>query len=102
MPRITRQTESFITASAQTGANGGVSAAYSQIVAGMQEHGTIPSFASTDRNAVMKELSWDGDKYVVKLTDTNGVLSKYNFTSSNSSVSVSASGNTLTITSKRR
>ena len=96
------QTDSkFYNSICANGANGGVSAAYSQIVAGMQEHGTIPSFASTDRNAVVKELSWDGDKYVVKLTDTNGVLSKYNFTSSNSNVSVSASGNTLTITSKK-
>ncbi len=96
------QTDSkFYNSICANGANGGVSAAYSQIVAGMQEHGTIPSFASTDRNAVVKELSWDGDKYVVKLTDTNGVLSKYNFTSSNSSVSVSASGNTLTITSQK-
>ncbi len=83
------------------GANGGISAAYSQIVAGMQEHGTIPSFASTNKNAVVKELAWDGEKYAVKLTDTNGVLSKYNFTSSDSSVSVSASGNTLTITSAK-
>jgi len=83
------------------GANGGVSAAYSQIIVGMQEHGTIPSFASTNKKAVVKELAWDGNKYVVKLTDTNGVLSKYNFTSSDSSVSVSASGNTLTITSKK-
>lgn len=83
------------------GANSGVSTAYSQIVAGMQEHGTIPSFASTDRSAVVKELVWDGNNYVLNLTDTNGVLSKYHFTSSDSSVSVSASGNTLTITSAK-
>lgn len=83
------------------GANSGVSTAYSQIVAGMKEHGTIPSFASTDRNAVVKELEWDGEKYILRLTDTNGVLSKYNFTSSDSSVSVNASGNTLTITSAK-
>ncbi len=83
------------------GANSGVSTAYRQIVAGMQEHGTIPSFASTDRNAVVKELAWDGEKYVLSLTDTNGVLSKYHFTSSDSSVSVNESGNTLTITSEK-
>lgn len=83
------------------GANGGVSAAYSQIVAGMQEHGTIPSFASTNRNAAVKELSWNGEKYVLNLTDTNGVLSQYHFTSSDSSVTVSASGNTLTVTSAK-
>ena len=96
-----RTDSKFYDAFCANGANGGVSAAYSQIVAGMQEHGTIPSFASTSKNAVVKELAWDGDKYAVKLTDTNGVLSKYNFTSSDSSVSVSASGNTLTITSKK-
>ncbi len=83
------------------GANGGVSAAYSQIEAGMQGHGTIPSFASTNRNAAARELSWNGDKYVLNLTDTNGVLSKYNFVSSDSGVSVSVLGSTLTIVSTR-
>ncbi len=96
------QTDSkFYNSICANGANGGVSAAYSQIVAGMQEHGTIPSFASTSRGAVVKELSWNGDKYVLNLTDTNGVLSQYHFTSSDSSVSVSASGNTLTISSAK-
>ena len=42
-----------------------------------------------------------GNQYVLKLTDTNGVLSKFNFTSSNSDVKVSTSGNTLTITSSK-
>ena len=37
----------------------------------------------------------------MKLTDSNGVLSKFNFTSSNSDVKVSTSGNTLTITSSK-
>ena len=81
------------------GANSGVAAAYNQIVSRMTAHDTIPSFASGSMNGTAKELNWDGGKYVLKLEDANGVLSQFDFTSSNSSVKVSVSGNTLTITS---
>ena len=81
------------------GANSGVAAAYNQIVSRMAAHDTIPSFASGSMNGTAKELNWDGGKYVLKLEDANGVLSQFDFTSSNSSVKVSVSGNTLTITS---
>ena len=83
------------------GANSGVAAAYNQIISGMVSHGTIPSFASGSTDSTPQELKWDGNQYVLKLTDTNGVLSKFNFTSSNSDVKVSTSGNTLTITSSK-
>lgn len=83
------------------GANGGVSNAYNQIVEGMKNHNTIPSFASGKKDSEAKELKWDGEKYVLKLKDENGILSKFSFTSSNSAVKVSTSGNTLTITSNK-
>ena len=78
-----------------------MAAAYNQIISGMVSHGTIPSFASGSTDSAPQELKWDGNQYVLKLTDTNGVLSKFNFTSSNSDVKVSTSGNTLTITSNK-
>lgn len=83
------------------GANSGVSKVYKEIVEFMQEHNTIPSFASSKKDSTAKELKWDGEQYVLKVKDENGILSKFNFTSSNGDVKVSASGNTLTITSKK-
>ena len=83
------------------GANSGIAAAYQQIISGMVSHGTIPSFASGSTDSTPQELKWDGKQYVLKLTDSNGVLSKFNFTSSNSDVKVSKSGNTLTIMSSK-
>ena len=83
------------------GANSGIAAAYQQIISGMVSHGTIPSFASGSTDSAPQELKWDGKQYVLKLTDSNGVLSKFNFTSSNSDVKVSKSGNILTITSSK-
>lgn len=83
------------------GANKGVSKAYNQIISGMQSHATIPSFASNNTENKAKELKWDGKQYVLKLTDTNKVLSKFTFTSSNPDVRVSKSGNTLTLTSSK-
>ena len=83
------------------GANRGVSAAYNEIVDLMKDHARIPSFASDSRDSAAKELKWDGEKYVLKVKDENGVLSKFDFTSPDSRVEVSASGNTLTITSNQ-
>ena len=67
----------------------------------MEEHKTIPSFASSSKESDAKELKWDGKQYVLEITDSNKVLSKFDFTSSNSNVKVSRSGNTLTITSDK-
>ena len=50
---------------------------------------------------ITKELAYKDGQYSLTLTDSNGVLSEYSFTSSDSSVKVSKSGNKLTITSKK-
>ncbi len=42
-------------------------------------------------------LDWNGSEYTKTLTDTNGVLSKYNVVSDNGDVNVSQNGNQLTL-----
>ena len=75
--------------------NSGAAAAYDQIVSMLTRHNTVPSFM----NGSSRELEYKDGKYTLTLTDTNGVLSEYDFSSSDRSVSVSKSGNTLTISS---
>lgn len=82
-------------------ANSGARAVYDKIVSLLSEHNTIPSFMSSGKNDITKELSYKDGKYSLTLTDSNGVLSDYSFTSSDSNVSVSKSGNKLTITSSK-
>ena len=81
--------------------NSGAKAAYDQIVSLMAEHNTIPSFMSGGKNDITKELAYKDGKYSITLTDKNGVLSDYAFTSSESGVKVSKSGKKLTITSTK-
>lgn len=80
-------------------ANSGARAVYDQIVAMLREHNTIPSFMSGGKNDITKELAYEDGKYSITLNDSNGVLSDYSFLSSDSNVSVSKSGNKLTISS---
>ena len=82
-------------------ANSGARAAYDQIVSLMSEHNTIPSFLSGGKNDITKELAYKDGKYSITLTDKNGVLSDYSFTSSDANVSVSKDGNKLTVSSKK-
>ena len=82
-------------------ANSGARAAYDQIVSLMSRHNTIPSFLSGGKNDITKELAYKDGKYSITLTDKNGVLSDYSFTSSDANVSVSKDGNKLTISSKK-
>ena len=82
-------------------ANNGAKAVYDKIVSLLAEHNTIPSFMSAGKNGVTKELAYKDGKYSLTLTDQNGVLSDYSFASSDSTVSVSKSGNKLTITSAK-
>lgn len=82
-------------------ANSGAKAAYDQIVSLMSGHHTIPSFMSGSKNGITKELAYKDGKYTLTFTDSNGVLSDYAFSSSDSKVSVSKSGNKLTISSAK-
>lgn len=82
-------------------ANSGARQVYDEIVSMLTEHNTIPSFLSGGKNDITKELAYKDGKYSITLTDKNGVLSDYSFTSSDANVTVSKSGNKLTITSEK-
>ena len=61
----------------------------------------LPSFFSSTADAGAYELKWDGEKYSATLTDTNGVLGDYTFTSSTAGLNFSVDGSQLTITSSQ-
>ena len=46
------------------------------------------------------ELSWDGGRYTATLTDTNGVLGEYAFSSAQSDMTFAVDGNDLTISAE--
>ena len=74
---------------------------YSEIVDAMQSATDIPSFAATSsRWCDTIELTKDtSGNYSASVTDTNGVLSDFNFSSnSGNGITFSQEGNTLTIT----
>lgn len=75
--------------------NSGAAAVYDQIVSLLEEHNTVPSFL----NGGTRELEYRDGKYTLTLTDTNGVLPDYDISVSDRNVSVSKSGNTLTVSS---
>lgn len=75
---------------------------YNRIVSSVQSHSALPSFmSSSSSTAESVELTYDSSsgKYKAVLTDSNNVLSKFSFSSSDPGISFSASGNKLTITS---
>lgn len=71
-----------------------VMTAYKGILNGIKNHRVIPSFDSDTL-----ELKWNNsnNRYEAKVTDSNGVLSNFAVTSSNSNLKFSKSGNTLTV-----
>lgn len=73
---------------------------YSSMVSSVQKHTTLPSFfARSAGKAQNIELEWNGSEYTAVLTDTNGVLSNYTYSASNSNVKLTVNGNQLVITS---
>ena len=71
---------------------------YNSMVSSVQKHTVVPSFCTkSSGSAKVNELEWNGNKYVTTLTDSNGVLAKYNFKASISGVTFSTSGNKLTV-----
>lgn len=69
---------------------------YNQIVFKVKKHTTLPSFCGKEYS-----LAWDGERYSVTLTDTNGVLDQFAFSAGNEAVKTSRSGNTLTVYANR-
>ena len=65
---------------------------YNQIVSKVKKHTTLPSFCGKEYS-----LAWDGERYSVTLTDSNGILDQYAFSAGNDTVKVSRSGNTVTV-----
>ena len=78
--------------------NAGSRAVYDEIVALLTRHNTIPSFMSASPDSAATAMEYQNGQYMLTFTDTNGVLSEYDFSCSDSSVSVSKAGNTLTLT----
>ena len=77
------------------------SAYYDSMEASAKKHTIVPSFmARSTGKAQTVELSWDGSRYAATLTDTNGVLSDYTFSSEQTGLTFATSGNTLTITAE--
>lgn len=79
--------------------NSGANTTYEQILSILKGHNTIPSFMSKSKTGITKKLSYSGSKYTIALTDSNGVLSDYTFSCSDSNVSISKSENKLIISS---
>lgn len=77
------------------------SAYYDSIEASVKKHTVVPSFMDRSEEAAQTvELSWDGSRYTATLTDTNGVLSEYAFSSAQSDISFAVDGNDLTISAE--
>jgi uncharacterized surface anchored protein len=71
---------------------------YSQIESAVQQHTMLPSFFTrSSASAGSYELKWNGTNYSVTLTDTNGVLGNFHFSSSTTGIEFSTNGNQLTI-----
>ena len=82
------------------GANSGVKSAYNQIISNMQAVKKIPSFAADSTgSAKTYEMNASGGSYSLTLTDNNSVLGRFDFKSTGG-VTVSRSGNKLTLTAK--
>lgn len=77
------------------------SAYYDSIEASVKKHTVVPSFMDRNEEAAQTvELSWDGGRYTATLTDTNGVLGEYAFSSAQSDMTFAVDGNDLTISAK--
>lgn len=72
---------------------------YNSIAENVQKHSKLPSFCERSTGKAKEiELEWNGSQYITVLTDSNGVLEDYSFSSNNANLKFSVSGNKLTIT----
>lgn len=61
-------------------------------------HKTIPSFTSKySSDAPTVKLEWKGEHYEATVTDTNGVLDRFDFSGNHDGVNITQVGNTLTL-----
>lgn len=89
----------FIDGICAGGANPGVKSVYNAISKSLANYSTVPSFTSAIASkAETYEMKYSDGKYTLTLTDSNNILSDFNFKNT-SGISVSKSGNKLTLTS---
>ena len=89
----------FIDGICAGGANPGVKSVYNAISKSLANYSIVPSFASAIASkAETYEMKYSDGKYTLKLTDSNSILSDFSFKTT-SGVSVSVSGNKLTLIS---
>lgn len=89
----------FIDGICAGGANPGVKSVYNAISKSLANYSTVPSFASAIASkAETYEMKYTDGKYTLTLTDSNSILSDFDFKTT-SGISVSKSGNKLTLTS---
>lgn len=89
----------FIDGICAGGANPGVKSVYNAISKSLENYSTVPSFASAIASkAEPYEMKYSDGKYTLTLTDSNSILSDFDFKTT-SGISVSKSGNKLTLTS---
>lgn len=89
----------FIDGICAGGANPGVKSVYNAISKSLANYSTVPSFASAIASkAETYEMKYSDGKYTLTLTDSNNILSNFSFKTT-SGISVSKSGNKLTLTS---
>lgn len=89
----------FIDGICAGGANPGVKSVYNAISKILANYSTVPSFASAIASkAETYEMKYLDGKYTLTLTDSNNILSDFSFKTTGG-VSVSVSGNRLTLTS---
>lgn len=80
---------------------GRFSAYYDSIEASVKNHTVVPSFMDRSEEAAQTvELVWDDSRYTATLTDTNGVLGEYAFSSAQSDMTFAVSENDLTISAE--
>ena len=89
----------FIDGICAGGANPGVKSVYNAISKSLSNYSTVPSFASAIASkAETYEMKYSDGKYTLTLTDSNSILSDFSFKTTGG-MSVSVSGNRLTLTS---
>ena len=93
----------FIDGITSGGANANVKSNYNKIADKLAEYDTIPSFAytiSAKAKSNVNELKYKDGEYTLTLADSNKILSDYTFKKTDG-VSVSISGNKITLTSSK-